>query len=523
MLAPMSFRITYSVLNADMTELHVAFDKALEGVEAQLGSEFPSWMGAEALKTGQFIDDKNPADTRQLLARFHMAGNKDADRAFEVSRKGQKSWGQTPWNERARIVRKAADLISERRLEISAIMALETGKNRLESLGDVEESADLFRYYAGQLEETKGFDRPLASLSPNEKTRSILKPYGVFVVISPFNFPLALAAGMTGGALLGGNSVILKPSQETPWCAQKLYEVLRDAGLPDGVFQVLHGRGSALGAYLVRHPQADGVVFTGSKQVGMDLLRNFSTVYPKPCFLELGGKNPAIVSAKADLAKAVEGCARSAFGLSGQKCSALSRVFVDESVKKEFLEGLVEKTKTLKMGNPTDKDVYLGPVISESALKRFMGAVSEARRDGKILIGGEDVRSQEVFKHGYFAQPTIVDITHGHRLSRDELFAPFLTVHSFKTLPEAIAMANDCDYGLTAGMFSADPAEVEYFMDHIESGVLYANRQTGATTGAWPGVQAFCGWKGSGSTGKGGCGPYYVSQFMREQSQTRMS
>jgi len=517
----MSFRITYSVLNADMSELHKEFDKVLAQVKSQIGQEFPSYFGHKAYTSGNFLEDRNPANTTELLAKFHITPVGEIDRVMEIASKAQKSWGMTPWQERARIIKKAADLISERRLELSAIMALETGKNRLESLGDVEESADLFRYYAGQLESTNGFDKPLASLSPNEKTRSILKPYGNFVVVAPFNFPLALAAGMSGGALLGGNSVVLKPSQETPWCGQKLFEVLRDAGLPEGVFQVLHGKGSELGAALCRHPKVEGIVFTGSKKVGMEIMSKFSSIYPKPCFLELGGKNPTIVCESADLEKAVEGVCRSSMGLSGQKCSALSRVYVHHSLKNEFAERLVERTKKVSVGDPLDKDIYMGPVINESAFKRFEAAAAEAKKDGKILIGGNSLR-KDALANGYFVEPTVVEIAHGHRLSREELFLPFLTLHSFDSLPQALEMANDCEYGLTAGIFSNKKEDVDYFMDHIQSGVLYANRQTGATTGAWPGVQAFCGWKGSGSTGKGGCGPYYVQQFMREQSQTRM-
>lgn len=518
----MAFRITYSVLNADLTELHKEFDGALAKVKAGLGAEFPSWIGGKAVTSGTFVDDRNPADTRSLLAKFHVAPTSELNRLFDISRKAQKSWGQTPWQERVRIIKKAADLISERRLELSAIMALETGKNRLESLGDVEESADLFRYYAGQLESAEGFVKPLNSLSPNEKTRSVLKPYGVFVVISPFNFPLALAAGMSGGALLGGNSVILKPSQETPWCGQKLYEVLRDAGLPEGLFQLVHGKGAELGKALAQHPQADGIVFTGSKKVGMELLHNFSQNYPKPCFLELGGKNPAIVCEAADIDKASDGVWRSAFGLSGQKCSALSRVFVHASVKDKFIEKLVEKSKKIRVGDPTDKEIYMGPVINESAFTRFSNSAALAKKEAKIWLGGQDLKGEKGLENGYFVAPTIVEVPHGHSLSRDELFLPFLTLHSFQSLPEALSMANDCDYGLTAGVFSEKKADVDFFMDEIQAGVLYANRQSGATTGAWPGVQAFCGWKGSGSTGKGGCGPYYVQQFMREQSQTRM-
>lgn len=519
----MSFRVTYSVMNADMSELNRAFEGAVAEVRKKLGQTFPSYIGGKAFESGSLLEDRNPADTRQVLAKFHQVPVTELDRVMTVAHEAQKSWARTSWKDRASLLRRAADLISERRLEISVIMSLETGKNRLESLGDVEESADLFRYYAGQLEEAQGFDRPLAALSTNEKTRSVLKPYGVFAVLSPFNFPLALAAGMTAGALLGGNAVVLKPSQETPWVALKLYEVLRDAGLPTGVFQLLFGTGSDLGAAMLRHPRTDGIVFTGSKRVGMELLHNFSKEFPKPCFLELGGKNPCVVFEKADLAKAVEGCVRSSFGLSGQKCSALSRIYVHKSLKAEFIKRFQERAAKIVIGDPIHVDTYVGPVINKAAFDRYQAALADAKRDGKVHVGGEDISKRPGLEHGHFVHPVLVEVPHGHRLTRDELFLPFVTLTEFSTREEALRMANDCEYGLTAGTFSEDAGDVDYFMDNIEAGVLYANRMSGATTGAWPGVNSFCGWKGSGSTGKGGCGPYYVMQFMREQSQTRMS
>jgi 1-pyrroline-5-carboxylate dehydrogenase len=493
----MSFKITYSVLNADMSELHKQFDAAMQSVRASLGQEYPSWVAGKPYKTGKLLENRNPARTKELLGKFHVLQGSDLEVVMNEAVRAQKIWGMTPWKERAAIIRKAADLISERRMEISAIMCLETGKNRLESLGDVEESADLFRYYAGQLENSNGFLHPLQKLSPNEDTRSVLRPYGVFAVISPFNFPLALSAGMSGAALLGGNSAVLKPSSETPWCAHKLYECLRDAGLPTGV------------------------AFTGSKEVGMHLMRTISTDYPKPALLEMGGKNAAIICEKADLEKAVEGCARSAFGLSGQKCSALSRVYVHKSLKDTFLKKLVEKAASFKIGDPALQDTYVGPVINEKAYKRHMLAVEAARKGGKILLGGEDIKKGEL-ADGHYVAPVIADLPRGHHLFQDELFSPFLVVDTFETLEEAVREGGKSQYGLTAGIFSESKDDVEYFMNHMEAGILYANRKTGATTGAWPGVQSFCGWKGSGSTGKGGCGPYYVSQFMREQSQTRM-
>jgi 1-pyrroline-5-carboxylate dehydrogenase len=518
----MTFRVTYSVLEADMTELHREFDAALAVVRLDLGATFPSWVAGQPLESGDLLESRSPADTRVVLARFHRTPPLALTTAVDSARAAQRKWAtlQT-WQERVARIRRAAELISERRMQLAAVMSLEVGKNRLESLGDVEEAADLLRYYAGQVEESHGFSRSLGRLSPNEDTRDLLRPYGVFAVISPFNFPAALAAGMSGAALLAGNAVLLKPSEETPWCAQGLYEAFRDAGLPDGLFQVLHGEGESIGAALARHPGIDGVAFTGSSRVGFELHRLMSQGRIRPCLLEMGGKNAAIVCDSADLDAAVEGCARSAFGLSGQKCSALSRIYVARGRQRELLDKLAARARAMAIDDPTRAGVDMGPVINAAAIERYERAAADARADGVVHVGGERLRGG-AFDHGHFVAPTIASVPRGHRLTRDELFLPFVVVEEFDGIDEAIELANGVPYGLTAGIFTARPEEVELFMERVEAGVLYSNRKTGATTGAWPGVQSFCGWKASGSTGKGGCGPYYVAQFAREQSQTRM-
>jgi len=519
----MSFRITYSVVNADMSELNREFDAAMDDVRRRLGQTFPSWVDGKPLETNRFLESRSPVDTDVVIARFHAAGAEDVDRAMDAAKRAQVKWARTPWAERARILTGAADLISKRRMEMSAVCTLEVGKNRMESLGDVEEAADLLRYYAAQLAEANGFSRPLSSLSPGEDTRDLLRPYGVFAVIAPFNFPVSLVAGMSGAAMLAGNAVILKPSEETPWCSQLIYECLREAGLPEGVLQVLQGEGETVGKALSNHPRLDGVAFTGSTDVGMELFRIMSSGGRiRPCLMEMGGKNGAVIFGSSDVDEAVEACARSAFGLSGQKCSALSRVIVHASIHDAFVEKLAARAKSIVVGDPSRVEVYMGPVIDQRAVERFEQASAEARRDGTILAGGERLTGGE-YDRGYFVAPTVVSVPRGHALHRRELFLPFLTVQSFETFDEAMTLLNDVDHGLTAGVFSKKPEEVEAFMDAAEAGVLYANRKTGATTGAWPGVQSFCGWKGSGSTGKGGCGPYYVAQFAREQSQTRMT
>ena len=252
----------------------------------------------------------------------------------------------------------------------------------------------------------------------------------------------------------------------------------------------------------------------------MRLFRSFSTAYPRPCIVEMGGKNPAIVMASADLDEAAEGIMRSAFGFGGQKCSANSRVYVERSVHDELVRRLVEKTEAITIGDPVKRENWLGPIIDQRAVDRHQQAVSEARRDGQVFIGGEPLRDGDLAR-GFYVEPTVVGgLPANHRVFRDEFFAPLTAVHPVDSLDEALTLANDTVYGLTAGVYSEEQSEVQTFLDRIQAGVLYVNRRAGATTGAWPGIQAFGGWKGSGSTGKAGLSMYYVAQFLREQSHT---
>jgi 1-pyrroline-5-carboxylate dehydrogenase len=417
------------------------------------------------------------------------------------------------------LLRRAAVLIRERKYELAALMSLEVGKSRLESMGDAEESADLIDYYCQQIEDADGFVRPMARITPIERNTDMLRPYGVFACIAPFNFPLALSAGMSSAALAAGNGVVYKPAEDAPWTGLKLYEVYRDAGLPPGVFNILFGRREEIGDPLWQHPGIDGVVFTGSKQVGMRIHAGLSGRWIKPCLLELGGKNAAVVLRGADLDAAAEGVMRSAFSLQNQKCSATSRVYVQTEIMAPFLERLFEKTRAIRMGDPSERDVFFGPVINERSVERFERAVAQAREEGTVLLGGARLTGG-IFDRGHYVAPTIAKLPLDSSLFQEELFVPFLAVGGVADLDRAIGETNRVEYGLTAGIFSGDPGEIARFFDEVEAGVCYANKRSGATTGAWPGAQPFCGWKGSGSTGKGGCGPYYVAQFMREQSRT---
>jgi 1-pyrroline-5-carboxylate dehydrogenase len=332
---------------------------------------------------------------------------------------------------------------------------------------------------------------------------------------------MALAAGMIGGALLAGNAVVFKPSEEAPLIGAELCRALWTAGVPQGALHYVAGTGEEAGAALVAHPETAGIAFTGSFAVGMDIHHRFSQIHPRPVIVEMGGKNAALITAKADLEAAAEGVARSAFGYGGQKCSACSRVYVEQSVAEEFVAELVAATRRLALGNPLEREVFLGPLINERALERFVGAVARVRDAGGAVLCGGGIRREGEFAHGSYAEPTVARLEDpGSALYDEEFFAPLLLVGTVRHLEEAIALANRSRYGLTAGLFSRDAGEVECFLGAIEAGVLYVNRRAGATTGAWPGVNPFGGWKGSGGTGPAALGPYYLLKFLREQSRT---
>ncbi len=408
-----------------------------------------------------------------------------------------------------------ADGIGARHMELAALASLETGKSRTESILEVQEAIDLIEAYAGHMEENDAYTAPLDSFVEGERNVDVLRPYGVFGVIAPFNFPVALSIGMASSALIAGNTVVFKPSEETPSTGAALGEIAQAAGLPDGVFNLVHG-GPDTGRALV-DADVDGIAFTGSAEVGREIARKLQEgAYARPALTEMGGKNPAIVTASADLDAAAEGIARSAFGLSGQKCSACSRAIVEDSVYDEFVENLAARAGEFQLGDPSDPSSFVGPVINEGSVERYRRAVAAAESEGRVAAGGGDPGLP-----GLYVEPTVVaDLPHGHELEREELFLPFVTVTRVGSFDEALAEANAPVYGLTAGIFTGDEAEKERFLAEIQAGVVYVNRRAGATTGAWPGTQTFCGWKSSGSTGKGGLGAWYLPQFMREQSRT---
>jgi 1-pyrroline-5-carboxylate dehydrogenase len=518
-MAQTGFRVTYATLSADNEELHTAYEQGIDTAKSWLGQQHSFYVNGEARQGEGHDEERSPVDHDIVIGQFAKATRQDAKDAIAAAKAYAHTWANTPWQERNDIMTRAADLISERRNEISALMAIEVGKSRLEALGDTEETADLIRYYIHQMEENNGFEFAMGQLNPNENNRSVMRPYGVWAVISPFNFPMALAGGPAGGALVAGNTVILKPSHQGYFTGLKLYEVMRDAGVPAAVFQILTGPGSTVGDELTNNPDVDGLTFTGSYPVGMQIYRTFAKDYPKPVICEMGGKNPAIVSSKADLDKATDGVMRSAFGFSGQKCSACSRVYVERPVYDAFKSMLVDKASKLKVGDPLERDTYTGPVINEKAVETFERAAAEAEKNGTVLLGGDRIADGDLAR-GNFVQPTVVELPLDSWVWKEELFVPFVAVAPVDSVDQALQLANDTEYGLTAGFYSQDQGEIDTFLNTIEAGVVYVNRRAGATTGAWPGVQPFGGWKGSGTSGKAGGGLHYVQQYMREQSRT---
>jgi 1-pyrroline-5-carboxylate dehydrogenase len=499
---------------------HEKYEASVSYISKELGKEYPMLIGGREVTTTKLFDDVSPIDTRITVARFPYANEEHVTQAIDKAKDAFKEWSRVDYKDRVRILRKAADIMSNSKYDLAALLTYENGKNRYEAIADIDEAIDFMRYYAAEMDSNEGYTTRMKSAYPDEICYSVMKPYGVFAVISPFNFPIAITTGMCSAALVTGNTVVLKPASDTPLSAFMICKMMYDAGLPESVLNLVTGSGSTVGNALVASDDVDGIVFTGSKEVGLNIYYTGNAKRPKPIIMEMGGKNPTIVSSKADIRKAVEGVARAAFGYSGQKCSACSRVYVHRDVYDEFISRLVEYTSKLKVGNPIDRDTFMGPLINRSAYDKYSRYADMVSRECRVLYGAEEVTDGDM-RYGYYVKPTIVtDIPLGHEILREELFLPLLAVVEYSELTEALKMCNDSIYALTAGIYSNDESEVRAFLDGIEVGVVYVNRGRSATTGAMVGSQPFVGWKYSGTSGKGTGSKYYLQLFMREQSQT---
>jgi 1-pyrroline-5-carboxylate dehydrogenase len=509
----METQVNYASSSLGNDSLERQFEEALAAVRAAPSPVEPQLIGSHELYEGAIIERFDPCVAGSRVAAAHEATAEHIAAAVATARAQTKSWRNTPYTERVARLRAARAIVAEQIIELAAIVSAETGKTRLESIGEAQEVLDMIEHYCGLMEANDGYQAQLKSTA-TETNVDVLVPCGAFAVIAPFNFPVALAVGMMLGALVTGNTVVLKPSDKTPRSSAAVARIIHDQ-LPAGVLNVIHG-GAAVGRALAA-TEVDGIAFTGSAKVGWELVNSKRpSGLPRPVLAEMGGQNPAIVARSADLDIATSGIVRSAFGLSGQKCSACRRVIVEDAVADELISRIAAAAEQLVVGDPVDRTTNLGPVIDDAIASRIDDALVTARRDGRVVTGG---RVSD--RSGNFFSPIVVtDLPHGHALTRDELFGPFLTITRVPTFAAAVDEANAVSYGLSAGVFSADQDELATFVDEIQAGVIYVNRAAGATTGAWPGVQSFCGWKLSGSSGKGGLGNWYLPGFMREQSRT---
>jgi 1-pyrroline-5-carboxylate dehydrogenase len=502
-------------------EFHEAYDAAYEIALRGLGKSYPNCIGSEERlsRLGSF-EDICPYSIRTVIGHFSKGSREDVIDAVKISQGALDAWKHMRVTHRCSIFEKAAAEMARRKYEFAARLTLENGKNRYEAMAEVDEAIDYLRYYPYALREHRGYVLEMDGTVPCNETRSILLPLGVLGVISPFNFPLAITTGMVTGALVTGNAAILKPASDTPLMGWMLHELLVKSGVPSDVFHFISGSGERVGAELVANRGIAALAFTGSRAVGINIIKSSAELGKRPPIVEMGGKNPTVVSDKADLGKAVEGVCRSAFGYSGQKCSATSRVIVNRAVADRFTKMISDWLRDTKIGDPSEKDAFIGPLINKAALDKFRKTVELAAKDGKIVTGGHvigDTRGGQ----GFYVEPTvIVHLASNHELVTKELFLPVLVVLTYGDIKNALDIANSTEYGLTAGIFSDDPEEVQFFFDHIQAGVAYANRTVGSTTGSLVGRQPFVGWKSSGVTGKGAGGPYYLQQFLQEQSRT---
>ena len=519
----MGFRLTYATMFDPPEEMHQRFEAALATVKAALGGRHGLYLDGVDIATDAYAGRRSPIDRDCVLGEYAVADARHVRAAMQAAHAAFPAWRALPAIERAGWVRRVGDVMETRVYEIAAALALEVGKNRMEALGEAQETVDFFRHYADDFESHGGYEHEL----PNDplpgvvsRNRSVMRPYGVWAVIAPFNFPLALAGGPVAAALVTGNTVVVKGASDTPWAGRLLADCVREAGLPPGVFHYLSGSGGEIGEAMVAHPLTAGITFTGSAAVGRRLLAQAASgTWPRPCIAEMGGKNACIVTAAADLDRAAAGIVRSAFGMGGQKCSALSRLYVDARVADPLVERISAQMAAIRIGDPCRRDHWLGPVINASAYANYAHCVEDLRTGGATLVAGGRQLREGPLARGYYCQPVLAEAPASHRLWKHEMFLPILMYLRVSDRDEAMHLANDSELGLTAGFYGGAD-EVPWFHENIEAGVTYANRPQGATTGAWPGYQPFGGWKGSGSTGKAIASFHYLAQYLREQSRT---
>lgn len=493
---------------------HAEFVAAIDARRAHPPAIMPHVVGGTKYFEGALLLRENPCDTVWKVSGCHDAPTELVNRAVSEAKKAQRGWAALSLADRLEHVAKAIPFVEARISEWAVRVALETAKPRGAALAEGSEVLELLRSYIRYASAPGAFEDERLPDPSGCASVSVLRPFGVFGIISPFNYPIVQAASATIAALIAGNGVVVKTSHLGPWSGQAVYEMCEAMDLPIGLVNIIHGEdqpGKALVAAGV-----DGIAFTGSVRVGMAIIDYMNSgAYPRPVIAEMGGKNPVIVTDGADLDAAAVGIVFSAFDLSGQKCSALSRVLVTPGAHDRLVELVVEKASALTVGAPEVHGSYAGALIDKDAFARFNEIVAQAKAEGFAVSGGETPNAK-----GYFVTPAVVSgLSASHELATKEHFAPYLTISKVASFEEALEVANASEMGLTAGLYTALQTEAKSFLAEIEAGCINVNIAGHATTGWWPGPQTFGGWKASGSTGKHALGKWYIGQFARQQAR----
>jgi 1-pyrroline-5-carboxylate dehydrogenase len=479
---------------------------ALESVSGRLGREYDLIIGGNKIKAAEQFNSINPSRKDQVVGIFQKASDQEARQAIETALKTFPGWSRVDPAERADVLFRAAAVMRRRRLEVDAWMVLEEGKNWLEADADVAEAIDFLEFYGREMIRLAG-DQPLTPV-PGERNELVYIPLGAGVVIPPWNFPMAILAGMTSAAVVAGNTVVLKPSSDSPAIGHLFMEIMEEAGLPPGAVNFLTGSGSSIGDTLVGHPRTRFISFTGSKAVGLGIVELAAKMAPgqmwiKRVIAEMGGKDAIIVDSETDLDRAAEGVKASAFGFQGQKCSACSRAIVLEDVYDRFLELLVERTEKISVGDVTDQNNYMGPVINQRAMDSILEYIGIGKKEGRLVTGGGPAG-----EGGFYIQPTIIaDVEPTARIAQEEIFGPVLAVIKARDFDHALQIANDTEYGLTGAVYSDNRNKLEKAKKIFHCGNLYLNRKcTGALVGGHP----FGGFNMSGTDSKAGGRDYLL-------------
>jgi 1-pyrroline-5-carboxylate dehydrogenase len=492
-----------------------AMKESLAQVKKNLGKSYPLVIGGERIETGDFLVSTNPAKPSEVIGKFHKATTEHAEKAMQTALSTFETWKHVAPVERARYLFKAAALMRARKMELAALMICEIGKSWAEADGDVAEAIDFCEFYGREMIRLSQ-PQPLTPY-PGEENELQYIPLGVGIVIPPWNFPLAILVGMTTAALVAGNTVILKPSSDTPSIAQAFFAILEEVGLPHGVVNFLPGPGASVGDFLIMHPKTRFIAFTGSKEVGLRINElaakpQKGQLWIKRVVAEMGGKDSIIVDESADIASTAKDVVASAFGFQGQKCSACSRVIIHEKIYDKLVAKIVEETKKLTMGNVEDKANYMGPVASKSAFKSICEYIEIGKKEGKCVAGGNyDTKDGA----GYFIEPTVIEgVSPTSRIAQEEIFGPVLAVIKAKDWQHALEIANNTEFGLTGAAYSKNRAHIEQARREFFVGNLYLNRKC---TGALVGVHPFGGFNMSGTDSKAG-GRDYLLLFTQGKS-----